>query len=105
MHALIAVLLNLQPGGSQLMPTALGEPNAFNGNGYMLPGLDITGLASRYREDPIRRGGPLVVQVTPTLPGKGLSYACSVSGSSMLVLPDSSLDAVGTHAAPWTTGE
>ena len=115
--------------GAQLMPTALGEPNAFNGNGYMLLGLDVTGLASRYREDSIRRGGPLMVQVTPTLPGKGLSYACSVYGSSMLVLPDSSLDAVavrgslctqgemnqallyatvavvGTHAALWTTGE
>ncbi|BDX34666.1 hypothetical protein TUM20985_52130 [Mycobacterium antarcticum] len=116
-------------GGSQLMPTALGEPNAFTGNGYMLLGLDVTGLASRYRDDSIRRGGPMMIQVTPTLPGKGLSYACSVYGSSMLVLPDASLDAVavrgslctqgeinqallyatvavvGTHAALWTTGE
>ncbi|MDX1892791.1 hypothetical protein [Mycolicibacterium sp. 050158] len=113
--------------GAQLMPTALGEPNAFTGNGYMLLGLDVTGLASRYREDSIRRGGPLMVQITPTLPGKGLSYACATYGSSMLVLPDSSLDAVsvrgslcsqgeinqallyatvaviGTHAALWTT--
>ena len=113
--------------GAQLLPTALGDPNAFNGNGYMLLGLEITGLASRYREDSIRRGGPMMVLVTPTLPGKGLSYACSVYGSSLLVLPDAALDAVavrgslcsqgeinqallyatvavvGTHAALWTT--
>ena len=80
--------------GAQLMPTALGDPAAFNGNGYMLLGLDITGLASRYRDDSVRRGGPLMVLVAPTLPGKGLSYACSVYGASLLVLPDASLDAV-----------
>jgi hypothetical protein len=91
--------------GSQLAPAALGEPNAFNGNGYMLLGLDISGLASRYREDSIRRGGPLMVQVTPTLPGKGLSYACSVYGASLLVLPDSSLDAVSVRASLCTQGE
>lgn len=115
--------------GAQLMPQALGEPGAFTGNGYMLLGLDVSGLASRYREDSEHRGGPMMVQVTPTLPGKGLSYACSVYGASMLVLPDASLDAVsvrgslctqgeinqallyatvavvGTHAALWTTRE
>jgi hypothetical protein len=70
-----------------------------------------------------------MVVVTPTLPGKGLSYACSVYGSSMLLLPDASLAAVavrgslctqgeinqallyatvaviGTHAALWTEGD
>lgn len=91
--------------GSQLMPAALGEPTAFNGNGYMLLGLDVSGLASRYREDSIRRGGPLMVQVTPTLPGKGLSYACSVYGASLLVLPDSSLDAVSVRGSLCTQGE
>ena len=113
--------------GSQLTPAVLGEPTAFRGNGYMLLGLDVSGLASRYRDDSVRRGGPLMVQITPTLPGKGLSYACSAYGASLLVLPDSSLDAVsvrgslcsqgeinqallyatvavvGTHAALWTT--
>lgn len=115
--------------GAQLKPTALGDPGAFTGNGYMLLELEITGVAQRYREDSIRRGGPLMILVTPTLPGKGLSYGCSVYGSSLLVLPDTSLDAVavraslcsqgeinqallyatvaviGTHAALWTTGE
>jgi len=91
--------------GSQLAPAALGEPNAFTGNGYMLLGLDISGLASRYRDDSVRRGGPLMVQVTPTLPGKGLSYSCSVYGASLLVLPDSSLDAVSVRASLCTQGE
>lgn len=91
--------------GSQLMPAALGEPTAFTGNGYMLLGLDVSGLASRYRDDSIRRGGPLMVQVTPTLPGKGLSYACSVYGASLLVLPDSSLDAVSVRGSLCTQGE
>lgn len=91
--------------GAQLLPTALGEPTAFNGNGYMLLGLEVTGAATRYREDSARRGGPVMVLVTPTLPGKGLSYACSVYGSSMLVLPDASLDAVAIRGSLCTQGE
>lgn len=91
--------------GAQLLPTALGEPTAFNGKGYMLLGLDVSGLASRYRDDSNRRGGPLMVQVTPTLPGKGLSYACSVYGSSMLVLPDASQAAVSVRGSLCTQGE
>lgn len=33
--------------GTALDPTALGDPEAFNGKGYMLTGLEITGLAAR----------------------------------------------------------
>lgn len=91
--------------GVQLMPQALGEPSAFNGNGYMLLGLDVSGLASRYRDDSARRGGPMMVQVTPTLPGKGLSYACSAYGNSVLVLPDASLQAVAVRGSLCTQGE
>jgi hypothetical protein len=115
--------------GAQLKPTALGEPTAFTGNGYMLLGLEISGLATRYREDSAVRGGPLMVVAAPTLPPPGLSHACSTYGSSVLVLPDASRDGVntrvslctegeinqallyatvaviGTHAALWTTGE
>ena len=115
--------------GAQLLPTVLGDPTAFKGNGYMLLGLEVSGLATRYRDDSVKRGGPMMVLVSPTLPGKGLSYACSVYGASVLVLPDASLQAVsvraslctqgdmtaallyptvsvvGTHAALWTTGE
>ena len=113
--------------GAKLEATALGDPTAFEGNGYMLLGLEIAGLAARYRDESIERGGPLMVVVAPTLPGRGLSHACSVYGASLLVLPDAALDAVtvrgslctqgeinaallyptvsviGTHAALWTT--
>jgi hypothetical protein len=91
--------------GAQLDPTALGDPSAFNGSGYMLLGLQIDGQAARYREDSARRGGPLMVVVAPTLAGAGLSYACSVYGSSLLVLPDSSLDAIAVRASMCTQGE
>ncbi len=37
--------------GAQLDPTALGDPTAFNGKGYMLLGLEISGLAARYRDE------------------------------------------------------
>jgi len=115
--------------GTQLDATALGDATAFSGNGYMLLGLEITGLADRYRDDSARRGGPLMVLATPTVPPPGLSHACDVYGSSVLVLPEESRAAVqvrvslctqgeineallfatvsmiGTHAALWTTHE
>ena len=46
-----------------------------------------------------------MVVVAPTLPAPGLSYACSVYGSSLLVLPDASLDAVAVRASLCTQGE
>ena len=91
--------------GAQLDPTALGDPAAFTGNGYMLLGLEITGLAARYRDESLTRGGPLMIVVAPTLPGRGLSHACDVYGASLLVLPDASLDAVSVRASLCTQGE
>jgi hypothetical protein len=91
--------------GTQLDPTALGDPTAFNGNGYMLLGLQIDGQAAQYRDDSKRRGGPMMVVVAPSLPGAGLSYACSVYGASLLVLPDTSLDAIAVRASLCTQGE
>lgn len=91
--------------GSQLAPTALGDPEAFSGNGYMLLGLSIDGLAERYETDSVARGGPLMVLTGPTLPGAGLSHACSVYGSSLLVLPDAARDAVSIRASMCTQGE
>ncbi|MHC9291224.1 hypothetical protein ACRCUN_02095 [Mycobacterium sp. LTG2003] len=91
--------------GAQLAPTAIGEPDAFTGNGYMLLGLEIDGLAPRYRDDSARRGGPLMVVAAPTLPPPGLSHACSVYGASVLVLPDASRDAVNLRASLGTQGE
>lgn len=114
--------------GGQLAPTALGDPAAFSGNGYMLLGLEIIGEAKRYGDDAVARGGPLMVVVGPTMPPPGLSHACSAYGSSVLILPEASRGAVnvraslctqgeinaallyasvsviGTHAALWTTG-
>jgi hypothetical protein len=91
--------------GAQLGPTALGDPTAFNGNGYMLLGLEIGGLAAQYRDDTARRGGPMMVLAAPTLPGDGLSYACAKYGASVLVLPDASRDAVQVRASLCTQGE
>lgn len=91
--------------GAQLNQTALGDPEAFTGNGYMLLGLEINGLASRYREDSARRGGPLMIVVAPTLPGKGLSYACAAYGASVLVLPDASREAIAMRGSLCTQGE
>jgi hypothetical protein len=91
--------------GTQLDPSAVGDPNAFSGNGYMLLGLEINGLAARYRDDSARRGGPMMVLVAPTLPPPGLSHGCDVYGASVLVLPDASRDAVQVRASLCTQGD
>lgn len=91
--------------GAHLDPSALGDPNAFDGKGYMLIGLDISGVAARYRDESAARGGPLMVLAAPTLPVPGLSHACDVYGASLLVLPDASLDAVQIRASLCTQGD
>ncbi len=91
--------------GAQLDPTALGDPNAFNGKGYMLLGLDISGVAARYRDESAARGGPMMVLAAPTLPAPGLSHACDIYGSSLLVLPDASLDSIQVRASLCTQGD
>lgn len=91
--------------GEPLTPAALGDPTAFEGRGYMLLGLQISGIAERYRDDSAQRGGPMMVVVAPTLPPPGLSAACSTYGASVLVLPDSSLDSVRVDASLCTQGE
>ncbi|QCH25864.1 hypothetical protein [Mycobacteroides salmoniphilum] len=115
--------------GQQISQVDLGDPNAFTGNGFALLGLNISGVAPRYRDESAERGGPLMVTVAPTLPGEGLTRSCAIYGASVLVLPDAALDAVqlqpslclqgeinaavlagtlsviGTHAAVWMTRE
>ena len=91
--------------GAQLESTALGDPTAFNGNGYMLLGVEVDGLAARYRDDSARRGGPMMVLAAPTLPPPGLSHACDVYGASVLILPEASRDAVQIRASLCTQGE
>jgi hypothetical protein len=92
--------------GSMVTQPQLGDPAVFSGNGYMLLGMDISAVAARYRDESARRGGPLMLLVTPTLPeGEGLSRACAAYGSSLLVLPDAKLDAVHIAASLCTQGE
>ena len=94
-----------QADGSQLAPTALGEPTAFEGKGYMLLGLEVDGLAQQYRDDSAKRGGPMMVLAAPTIPGKGLSHACDIYGASVLVLPEASREGVQLRASLCTEGE
>jgi hypothetical protein len=92
--------------GMALTQQMLGDPEVFTGNGYMLLGLDASGLAARYRDESARRGGPMMIVVSPTLPpGQGLSHACAAYGSSLLVLPDAKLDAVNVSGSLCTQGE
>lgn len=91
--------------GTQLSAESLGDPVELSGNGYMLLGLRVAGLAARYRDESEERGGPLMVLVTPTLPGEGLSPACSLYGASLLVLPDAKFDSVRVDASLCAQGE
>jgi hypothetical protein len=92
--------------GTMVTQASLGDPGVFNGNGYMLLGLDISAIKAQYSDESANRGGPLMVVVAPTLPpGQGLSHACAVYGSSVLVLPDAKLDAVQLKASLCTQGD
>ncbi|MCV7168223.1 hypothetical protein [Mycobacterium stomatepiae] len=91
--------------GTPVTKAQLGDPGAFTGNGYMLLGLQAESLAARYRDDSARRGGPMMLLASPTVPGRGLNPACAVYGSSVLILPDASLDAVRVSASLCTQGE
>lgn len=91
--------------GKPLTQAQLGDPGAFTGNGYMLLGLEADAVADRYRDDSTKRGGPMMLLASPTVPGKGLNPACAVYGSSVLILPDASLDSVHVNASLCTQGE
>ena len=91
--------------GTQLTQASLGDPAAFTGNGYMLLGLDADTIAAKYRDDSAARGGPMMLLASPTLPPPGLSPACSDYGSSVLILPEASLDAVHVSASLCTQGD
>ncbi len=91
--------------GAPVTKAQLGDPGAFTGNGYMLLGLEADAIAARYRDDSAKRGGPLMLLASPTVAGRGLNPACAVYGSSVLILPDASLDAVHVNASLCTQGE
>lgn len=91
--------------GAPVTKAQLGDPAAFNGNGYMLLGLQADTVAARYRDDSAARGGPMMLLASPTVPGPGLNPACATYGSSVLILPDASLDSVHVNASLCTQGE
>lgn len=91
--------------GAPVTKAQLGDPAAFNGNGYMLLGLQADAVAARYRDESAARGGPMMLLASPTLPGRGLNPACATYGSSVLILPDASLDSVRVNASLCTQGE
>jgi len=91
--------------GTPVTKAQLGDAGAFNGNGYMLLGLEADSVAARYRDDSAKRGGPMMLLASPTLPGPGLNPACAAYGSSVLILPEASLDAVHVNASLCTQGE
>jgi hypothetical protein len=91
--------------GTPLNQASLGDPAAFNGSGYMLLGLEADTIAAKYRDDSRARGGPMMLLASPTLPPPGLNPACTAYGSSVLILPEASLDAVHVNASLCTQGE
>lgn len=91
--------------GTPVTKAQLGDPGAFTGNGFMLLGLEADAIAARYRDESAARGGPMMLLAAPTLPGRGLNPACATYGSSVLILPDASLDAVHVNASLCTQGE
>jgi hypothetical protein len=99
--------------GTPVTKAQLGDPGAFTGNGYMLLGLEADAIAARYRDDSAGRGGPLMLLASPNSPasgrypqpGRGSNPACAAYGSSVLILPDASLDSVHVNASLCTQGE
>jgi hypothetical protein len=47
----------------------------------------------------------MMLITAPTMPGPGLSPACAAYGSSVLILPEATLDAVHVSASLCTQGE
>jgi hypothetical protein len=91
--------------GTPVTKMQLGDPAAFTGNGYMLLGLEADAVAARYRDESAKRGGPMMLLASPALQGQGLNPACATYGSSVLILPDASLDSVHVTASLCTQGE
>lgn len=91
--------------GTPLTPVALGDPAAFTGNGYLLLSLTADAPATRYRDDAVARGGPLMLVVGPSQPMPGPDPTCAAAGSSVLILPEASLNAVHVGTSLCTRGE
>lgn len=91
--------------GVPLAPTALGDPKAFTGAGYMVLSLSVDAVATQYSRDALARGGPLMLVAGPSAPMPGLGPDCLAFGSSVLILPEASLNSVHVPTALCTHGE
>lgn len=91
--------------GTPLTPAALGDPAGFVGNGSMLLTLDVDAVAAHYRTDSVARGGPMMLVAAPSVPLPGLESNCSSFGSSVLILPEASLNSVHVGTSLCTQGE
>ncbi|WP_046302279.1 MULTISPECIES: hypothetical protein [unclassified Mycobacterium] len=91
--------------GVPLAPTALGDPKAFTGAGSMVLNLSVDAVASQYRDDAKARGGPLMLIAGPSTPIPGLGADCVAAGSSVLILPEASLNSVHVPTSLCTHGE
>lgn len=91
--------------GTPLTPAALGDVAAFVGNGYLLLTLAVDSVAARYRADSLARGGPLMLVAAPSAPLPGLRSDCAAFGSSVLILPEASLNSVHVSTSLCTQGE
>ena len=91
--------------GVPLAPAALGDPKAFTGNGFMVLNLSVDAVAAQYRDDAKARGGPLMLIAGPSTPMPGLGADCVAAGSSVLILPEASLNSVHVPTSLCTHGE
>ena len=91
--------------GIPLAPAALGDPKAFTGKGYMVLNLSVDALPTQYRDDAQARGGPLMLIAGPSTPMSGLGPDCLAFGSSVLILPEASLNSVHVPTSLCTHGE
>ncbi len=91
--------------GTPLIPASLGDSKAFTGQGFMQITLAVDATAERYRTESAKRGGPLMLVAGPSAPMADLSEDCRAAGSSVLILPEASLNAVHVATSLCTHGE
>lgn len=91
--------------GIPLAPNDLGDPKAFTGTGHMVISLSADALAAQYRDDAEARGGPLMLIAGPSTPMPRLGPDCLASGSSVLILPEATLNSVHVPTSLCTHGE
>ena len=89
-------------GTTTAHPTALGDPGAFTGKGYLLLGLQIDGLATQYRDIAEKRGGPAMVLPYASRDAVQVRFSLCTQGEINAALLYPTVSLVGTHAGLWT---